>query len=519
MIRRAIPLLALLITTSFTALPQIVFEVHVVNSLTNAAMPGANVLLASPGEERASGRTDAAGVFTAHLPSSGKYLLTVTRRGYVMKNGAMGKMLTLTNDESPVTAELNPLGVVTGRLLDQFGDSVCNATVHIEDQTESPSQQSAWNSVASAFTNDLGEYRVTEVPPGEHSVVFEYQSGGTQAPVVRNSPLHWPLIGGVAFYPDTSSIEKSQKITVAAGGITRLNDARISVRRAVTIAGRITPAPAHPENTFVNLESTSQIDLHSSPVVQAQQINAKGEFRDEAIPGTYVLSAFDRKTGKASQPVTITAEGAPITGIELRLTSSYEITGRITVESGETLDFSRLMLAFGGPAMRVESDGSFHTTLSGGHAFLNLQGLPKGWYIKSAVARGKPIRRHQFDLEEGSNDVMISISSGGAHVRIVVREPDSTPEQVVVALIPESIPSAEPGILTNNYGTTSEPVEFTSVPPGNYRVFALDLASWAMIMRPDLLMSQYKNSAPAISLAEHESKTISAPLMRIVIPQ
>jgi hypothetical protein len=519
MIRRAIPLLALLVTPSFSALPQIVLEVHVVNSLTNTAIPGANVLLASPGEERASGRTDAAGVFTAHLPSSGKYLLTVTRRGYVMKNGAMGKMLTLTDDESPVTAELNPLGVVTGRLLDQFGDSVRGAIVHIEDQTESPSQERAWNSVASAFTNDLGEYRVTEVPPGEHSVAFEYQSGGAQAAVVRNSPLHWPLIGGVAFYPDTSSIEKSQKITVAAGGITRLNDARISVRPAVTIAGHITPAPTLPENTFVNLESTSKIPLHSSPAVQAQQINAKGEFRYEALPGTYLLSAFDRKTGKVSQPITITAEGPPITGIELSLTSSYEIAGRITIDGREPLDFSKLILNFGGPPVHIESDGTFRTTVPGRHASWHLQNLPAGWYVKRALARGKPVTGDQFDVEAGASDFVLSISPGGARIQVVVRSPGSMAEGVFVVLIPDGGESLDPEMLPNNHGTTSEPIEFNSLPPGTYRVFALDGASWLMMMRPDILMSQYRYSAPAVSVAEGESKTVAAPLLRIGIPQ
>lgn len=518
MMRRVIALLFLLLAAHFAALPQIAVEVHVANSLTNAPIPGANVVFVSSGDDRVSGRTDAAGVFTAHL-ASGKYLLNVTRRGYVMKNGAMGEMVSVTDGQSPVIAELNPLGIVAGRVLDQFGDPVRGAVVHLEDETDFPGQEGAWESRGSAFTNDLGEYRVAEVPAGEHHVLIEYQSGGPRAPVARGSRLHWSLIGGLAFYPDASSIEQSQKIAVAAGAVTRLNDARISVRPAVTIAGRITPAPAIPNNTLVSLESTSKIALHSSAAVQAQQIDAKGEFHYEALPGTYKLSAFDTKTGKVSQPITITAETAPVTGIELGLTSSYDITGRITVESKASLDFSKLVLTFGDRPMRIESDGSFHTTVPGRKAYLNLQNLPEGWYMKSALVRGKPVRGNQFEVEAGSNEVLVSVSSGGARVQVVVRAPDSMPEEVFVLLIPEGVEPPALQAFPNDRGTTSEPIEFHSLRPGTYRIFALDAAAWAMMMRPDILMTQYKNDAPAISVAEGESKTAAVSLMRIGIPQ
>ncbi|HEY1494610.1 MAG TPA: carboxypeptidase regulatory-like domain-containing protein, partial [Candidatus Solibacter sp.] len=72
------------------------FRVHVVNSLTGAPVAVANVVAAPDHGARLWGRTDAAGSFTGAPQAAGSYLVTVSRRGYRMTSGGMGKMVEVT---------------------------------------------------------------------------------------------------------------------------------------------------------------------------------------------------------------------------------------------------------------------------------------------------------------------------------------------------------------------------------------------------------------------------------------
>jgi hypothetical protein len=110
------------------------------------------------------------------------------------------------------------------------------------------------------------------------------------------------------------------------------------------ISGKIKPAPAA---GFVSLQRTLHLALHSSPMVQAGSPHADGAFRIEAPPGSYLLSASDRTTGKSSRPLKIEVGDRDLNGLELVLGPAYELRGHFSVDGPEHIDYSPIRVNFG----------------------------------------------------------------------------------------------------------------------------------------------------------------------------
>jgi hypothetical protein len=432
-----------------------------------------------------------------------------------MTGGGMGKMVEVkTGVETDATVEMQPLGVLAGRVLDQYGDPVRHAIIHAEDKMSVPGQDQSYESYSAAITDDRGEYRITEVEPGKHYVVVEYNTKDEERSAETRSRYRWPQTGGLVLYPDAPDIEQAQLVEVAGGSTRHLDDVHLKIQRAVTISGRIKPPPTEGEQ-WLSLERSDKLALHSSPVVQVTGPEADGSFKVDALPGKYVLTASDRKTGKVSKPLTLDVREKNMTGLELELTTAYEINGRVALDGPQGIDFSKLLLNFGGPQVKIDGNGAFQANLLGGKGVYMLQGLPEDWYVKNVLVAGRRIAGRLFEIEPGGTDVIFTLSPRGAAVSISLEGAATGLAVVVVTLLPES--GVAPDVESILQAQADETGRFTmrAVPPGSYRVFTLDASNWALLMRPDLLLDKYRKVAPLISVLEGEHKTIVIPVLKI----
>src|SRR5690349_8088131 len=114
------------------------------------------------------------------------------------------------------------------------------------------------------------------------------------------------------------------------------------------------------------------------------EVKSDGSFAVSVLPGTYALSASDRKSGKVSREVTIDVRDKDIASVELSVDVAYEISGRIIIDGPESIDFSKLNLIFGAP-VKIAADGTFQAHAQGDKAVYFLQGLPDDWYVKTVT--------------------------------------------------------------------------------------------------------------------------------------
>lgn len=491
-------------------------RVHVVNSVTRAPVISANVVLSGDQGDQVSGRTDTAGLFAARTKHPGHVFLAVTRRGYRMTGQGMGQMVEVrTGAENEVSVEMLPLGVIAGRVLDQYGDPVWHALVRTEDERSAQGFDQYYESYSVAVTDDRGEYRIAEVEPGKHYVAVEYSTTHNQLSSGTRSRLRWPETAGLVLYPDASDIDKAHQVEVAAGATTRLNDVRLKIQRPVIISGRIQPPPSDPSPSL-SLRRTVGLGLGTSAMIQGGESSPDGRFVIRALPGKYVLFASDSKTGKVSKPVAVEVGDKDITGLELDLTLEFRIHGKVVVDGNEEVEFSDLHLELGGGPVQVERGGTFRTNLHERQGYFVLPGLPEGWYVKEVQIAGKRITGSLFEIDPGITSAVITLSPRGATVTIRLEQNAGARDTVYVAMVPESgefLGPAEfmPHAQTDGSGVFTMP----GVPPGSYRVFTFDMTNWPMLMRPQILLAKHRNEAPLVSIAEGEQKTVVIPAQKI----
>lgn len=480
-------------------------RVRVIDSNTKTPIAGANVTVDNRKETWS--RTDAAGIFTARSLPAGTHLVTVTRRHYRMNTGGMGAVVeTRPGFVSETTVELLPLGVLAGRVLDQYGDPVRAAIVRTLEQRNDRGV-AYYDGSSHTVTDDRGEYRIADVRPGSHYVMAEFSQEHNERFSGVRSRFRWPDSGGFLLYPSTADIGKAQKVEVAPGGITRLEDMRLSILRAVTISGRVKPAGV----ASVNIRRAGPT-LGSAIYPSGgggTQTKPDGSFRVQALPANYEVSAFSQSTGKISQPVTVEALDRDIANLELELNSRYEIRGRIAIVGGGPLDLTKLELNLTDQPVKIESSGAFRADLVRKEAYYTLHRLPEGWYVKEASVSGRPLVGRHFQAELGVNDFALVLSPGGAQLDITVTPTEQTLPVVQVGLIPDTGPLPQVDELPRVEPDQTGVFKARAVPPGSYRVFALDASNWGLLFDPGGLREKHRLAAQLVTLSEGEQKSIT----------
>lgn len=487
------------------------FRVRVLNKLSGTPVAGASVVLSGIGTDQVSGRTNAGGGFEGQV-APGKYLLNVSRMGYTTtdETGTVGKQVEIRSGAPKETVVyLLQLGVIAGRILDQFGDPIRGAIVRSIDRRSQPQgSYDGFEGFSAADTDDRGEYRITNVEPGRHYVAVEFDSENRDLYSGARSRFRWPRMGGYVFYPDTLKIEDAQQVEVASGQVTRIKDLRLNMRGAVSVSGRIVPPP-QAKTTAVQLEpAAGRLGLNVT-VGRNGSSESDGSFKLKALPGTYLLHAADQQTGKLSQPVRLELGDKDVSGIELRLQLNYEIAGRVVVDGQEKLDFSTLHLSLLDPNDKIDTSGTFHVNLLGNQGFWVLQGLPDGWYVKDVVVGGKHITGKMFDVQPGTTDFALIVSPRAARLEVSLESGGDASDAVYVFMLPPDAPSLAPESAPSAQRDADGRFTFPALPPGSYRVFSLDVTHWALAFSPSILLEKYGSVAPLITLAEGDRKSIT----------
>lgn len=508
---------------SFTALAQTAATVKIraVNSVTKAPIAGANVTVdGAMGAQthQLAGRTDDNGMFAGSVEFAGSHLLTVRHKGYRMiGTGLMGKVIEIQPGQAnEITLEMRPLAVIAGRVLDQYGDPIRHAIVSTQASSRVRVPEEHYESLFAGTTDDRGEYRIADVEPGKYYLAIEYSARDERFYSAR-SRYQWPEVGGLSLFPNAADIEHAQQLEAREGETTRLPDAHLTIQPAVTISGRVKPAQT--DRAMVSVQRTGpNLSRHQSGGMSSE-LAPDGSFRVEVLPGTYAVRASDR-SGKVSPTLIIDVRDKNIADLELTLGRGYEISGRIVVDGPEHLDFSRVTLHFFAEPVKIDTAGTFHATAVNSEAGYMIQGLPEDWYVKECRVGGRSIAGKQFQLELGQTEMVLTLSAKGASVEIAA-EGDSDVNDVnhaaAFALLPESGIVDVNSMLASERDDQSKKFIFHGVPPGDYRVFALDASNWALLFDPGTLLERYRNLAPLVTVADGEHKKIVVPLTKIPV--
>jgi hypothetical protein len=148
------------------------------------------------------------------LPA-GTYNLTASRSGYVQlgykqtRPNTQPQPLTLADKQTldKIDFALPPGGVITGRIIDEFGEPVSDVLVSAQRQQFINGVRRPMASGAPSSSNDIGEFRIYGLAPGEY-----YVSANLRAMNINPMEVSADRAGyAPTYYPSTTDVAAAQR--------------------------------------------------------------------------------------------------------------------------------------------------------------------------------------------------------------------------------------------------------------------------------------------------------------------
>ena len=501
------------------------------------------------GEEGETGKeyrtaTDAAGVFRFEGVEAGKYAVDLSRAGFfpAKKNGPEW---TVTVEAGKEVAELvykmRAAGVITGRIVDGDGDPLANAGVKAILQGK-PALGSArqagvvtvdGGAMNHALTNDLGEYRIADLEPGQYEVQVDPPLflGPAPNPADRGKQREKVLFTKT-YYPGTMEEGQAGTVQVTSGGTATAN-VTLLTNRAYRVSGTVSGASG---------AQMEQIILVSRSSTQLQQnVEEGGKFEFQNVqPGTYEARVVlvvgvgegQRPTMKVEMvKAPIVVEGADVTGLDLVPEAGGTIRGKFRMEDGTSIDWTQLTVrlepvaesgaggAEGGAdtlgnlqsyGAGVEPDGSFEIAdVPGGTYQLAVavkSEIYRDHYVKSVMESGREVADTGFAATGGAALEVVVSANGATIDRTVLNAEGKPATNAEVIAVPATgmrmRPDAYQVEKTNGQGHYT----LRGMNPGQYVLVALEGAHEDA--RSAAFATKYGAVGEPVDLGEGEKKTV-----------
>jgi hypothetical protein len=481
------------------------------------------------------------GAFRIENITPGRYHLFAERSGLLdtdkQRGRTDGRILTLTAGQqlNDLHLRLQAAAVIRGRVTDEDGDPLPNAEVTALHQTFIAGHKH-WEQAGAERTNDLGEYRIANLPAGNVYISVSpppdfkslIENAGTAADA-RNAKAD-PSASTTyqtTYYPGTADRSQATPIPLHPGDEFPANF-MLTPSPSLSIRGSVVNVPPRASATIM-LQSRD-----FSIVLNGAEMHKDGSFViHDVSPGSYTILASIE-----GSPVPMTARQAlqvgstNVEGLRLSPQPGTTMQGRMRVEARNAagrFDPERIFLALqsadtdqdeGMLAGRenfsnlahVARDGSFQwTDVPAGAYYLEVMGdttSNEGWFVKSVSAGGRNVSESGITVDGGTVTLDLVISANGGVVEGVAvdRKGEPVANAVVVA-----VPEARMRSRTDRYRKTvadqSGRFSLPGLRPGDYTVFAWESVDGEAYYNPDFL-KLYEGQGSAMHVSEGDRKSL-----------
>jgi hypothetical protein len=495
--------------------------------------------------------TDDTGRFEfADLPA-GRFLLNATKTGFArpMTLNAVGTITSITQNPSFELVDGQVLnraivlprgGVITGRLVDEFGEPVTGAEMRVERYVYGPGgrqlAQHATSGPASWITNDRGEYRVFGLAPGDYIVSARTRQLGVPVTIVTGGARDRAEGLLPTYFPGTVRVAEAQTVRVGAAQEVAVNFAAVS-GRLVRVSGTVsssTGRTASGLNVFLGVETSN-----SSGQINGGGIAADGSFSIGNVPpGDYVLRVRAQGGGSrgsevASMPISVSTQD--LAGLHLITRPGATIRGRVEWDgssprptapmriSTRSADWSPGPLA-GETTITyldlengtVREDGTFELGGIVGKILFNANA--RSWFLKSVTVDGRDVTSTGIDAAtlDGDQRVLIEMTDKAATLSGTARDARRQPvSDYVVVLLPEQAIAGMGATRFTRLLRADENGTFrvSALPPGNYVAAALEALDSGREWDP-AIQKAVRSAGHPFTLTDGQTAVLNLELLR-----
>ena len=487
--------------------------------------------------------TDADGRWQLKALPAGSYRIGVSKGGYVdiaygqLRPFEGGKVLEVADGQviDKLDVSLPRAGVITGRVFDEFGEPITGARVSPMRYRYISGQRRLVSMAAGDTTDDIGQYRLHGLSPGEYYVSAQTSVGS----MFGQSD---DRVGyATTYYPGTAVTSEAQRITVAVGQETAQVNFSMSSSRIATVSGTAVSSSGRPiDRGFLSLVST----VAGMPMMSfGTQLKPDGTFQfSNVTPGEYRIQVQHVPNGDAMPIVTgnmpnaefgsatINVTGQDVTGVAIVTAPGGTASGRIIFEGAAKppvapaaltliaapVEMTSMMI--GGGIARVKDDWTFESSGLFDRRRFRVNMPQSGWYLKSVMHEGNDITDSGLELKEGQQAAGIDIvlTQRVGEVTGSVQDGQARPisDYVVVAFAADN---SRWGYQTRFVRSTrpNQDGRFSvkGLPPEDYLVLALDYLEPGEESDPEQL-EKWRSSATRVSLKDGEQKALTLKLVR-----
>jgi len=477
---------------------------HVYRSDTGEPIPRAEIELSATDQataDTAGGkrivRTGEDGAFSFPDVPPGRYQLEVWRNGFTESSWPRGEpafegrtdrlSISLKPGEKleNLRIRLHPAGVLAGQISDEEHDAVPGLEVYALLVKFVRGGRRQISAMGRAITDDLGDFRIANLPPGPYYV----RAGGLIVRPMKEVGLKECPAGSMqyrnTYYPGTPSLDEAQVLHLTPEGISDIQFA-VSTEKTFTIAGKVlakSPQDRAEEVRYVAQDAEGY--MFSTTGLGFAQVAPDGSFKTPPLPpGDYLLSAdvtregVQTELGYASVRIADSDERANI-----QIGHAIEVHGRVEAPQSFSLQGTKIALETFGPGFYLLHEGAVDSSAQfvipdvppGENMFTLLDSDRNPVYVRKAICNGKDYASTVIMLAPRTTlDCIVTLANDTGVVRGKVMNGDNPVAKMVVVLIPESrelrrIPRYT---LTSKTDAGGE-YRISGVIPGDYLLFAV----------------------------------------------
>jgi len=478
---------------------------------------------------QAAALTDGEGRYElANLPA-GTYTVSATKTNYVrtawgeQRAEGPGKRITLADGQrlDNINLSLRHAGVVTGKIVDEFGDPVTDVSVSAMRYAYVQGSRRLMPSGRSSQTNDLGEYRIYGLSPGQYYIsatLRNFMVGPTTETTDRTGYA-------ATFYPGTGNVAEAQRLTVApAQAITTVNLTLLPIQTskvsgtALDVEGR--PLAAAMVSVMQRIGLTQMGGNFS-------QVGPDGRFTISSLtPGDYTLRLIVPTGESATADITVT--GSDISDVQLIVAKPSTLRGRIVFTASATGDDPPKPTAIDLGAWRdwaigqqvrfpakIKEDGTFDMSVAAGRVQLRAAPTTPGgsdpWRLNRVILNDADVGDTGIEIPPNAtiDNIFVEMTNHTGETSGRVTDADGSVVRDCFVIVFAQDPVH--WTVQTRYASTARPglddVYKVRLLPGDYYAVAMTDVEQGAWTDPDFL-SQARDRAVKFSIADGEKKTI-----------
>ena len=481
--------------------------------------------------------TDAEGRYEFTDLPAGQFNLNATKAGYVDLGFGqaspleVGKQLKVGDKQVVEKIDFSlPRGaVITGRVLDEYGEPVADAQVSALRNQFTVSGPRPMNAGRGAMTNDLGEFRLYGLAPGQYFVSASYRG----QLMITSGPTTGDASGyALTYYPGTANLGDAQKLTLGVGGSVSDVTLMLVATRTARVSGTVFDGQGRParQGSVMLMPRNGNMGMMTG----GGAVRPDGTFTISGVaPGEYTVRGNLPGPPQPGVPMemataNVTVNGVDVTDVRVEPVRPISVSGHVILDPVAARSFKpetvRLTAGpiepgpfFGPPSppAAVQDDLTFEFKASPGPSAIRV--AAPGWMIKSAFLNGADVTESITFRDEDVTGLEVELTNKVPDVSGLVTDGKGDPVANYFAIAfpqdQEKWTAPGPGRTAMVRADEQGRFRFRTLRPGDYYIVAVEHVQTGEWMDP-AFMESVRTRATRVSLNEGDTQVLDLKLVQ-----